>query len=255
MHTLLTLGCGALVGLSLGFFGGGGSVLAVPLLIHVLGVQPHVAIGTSALAVGANAVVNLAGHWRRGNVKWPCAAVFAAAGVFGAAAGARLGISIDGQRLLLLFALAMVAVGFAMLRPRSGSGDATVRIDPRIAARLLGIGVVAGFVSGFFGIGGGFLIVPGLMLATGMPMIHAIGSSLLGVAAFGFTTAASYAAADLLDWRMALQLLAGGVAGGIVGIGLASRLAQRRRVLERLFALAVLALALVVAWRAVTALG
>jgi uncharacterized membrane protein YfcA len=255
MHALLTMACGLVVGLSLGVIGGGGSVLAVPLLIHVVGVSsPHVAIGTSAFAVGVNALVNLLGHWRRGNVKWPCAATFAAAGVLGTVAGSQLGKSLEGQKLLFLFAFIMAAVGIAMLRPRSSAGDPAIRIDHVIAARLLGVGLVAGFVSGFFGIGGGFLIVPGIMLASGMPIINAVGSSLFAVSVFGFTTAASYALSGLVDWSLAMELVAGGVAGGIIGVRISARLAARRRLLERVFAGIVLVLAVSVAIRAGIAL-
>src|SRR5262249_17997471 len=99
---------GGAVGFSLGLIGGGGSILAVPLLLYVVGVgDPHVAIGTSALSVAANAFANLFGHWRSGNVKWSCAVTFALAGVVGAALGSTLGKLVDGQQLLFLFALAM----------------------------------------------------------------------------------------------------------------------------------------------------
>jgi uncharacterized protein len=194
VHAFLTLACGLIVGLSLGVIGGGGSILGVPLLMYVVGVaDPHVAIGTSAFAVGVNALANLLGHWRRGNVKWPCAAAFAVAGVVGTVAGSHLGKNFDGQKLLFLFAFVMAAVGIAMLRPRASAGDTSVHINPVIAIRLLSVGLVTGLIAGFFGIGGGFLIVPGIMLGSGMPILNAVGSSLFSVSAFGFTTAASYA--------------------------------------------------------------
>jgi hypothetical protein len=204
MQSLLAVLCGSLVGSSLGLIGGGGSILAVPLLMYVVGVRdPHIAIGTSALAVGVNALINLFGHWRRGNVKWPCAAAFATAGVVGAAFGSTLGKRVNGTELLLWFTLVMVAVGVAMLRPRSGDGDPAVRMTPAIAARLITVGLVTGALSGFFGIGGGFLIVPGIMLGSGMPILNAIGSSLFSVGAFGLTTAANYAQSGLIDWPVA----------------------------------------------------
>jgi len=250
LHAILTLSCGLIVGLSLGVIGGGGSILAVPLLIYVVGVSdPHVAIGTSALAVGINALANLLGHWRRGNVKWPCAAAFAVAGVVGTVVGSQLGKNVDGQMLLFLFAFVMAAVGLAMLRPRSSAGDPSVHINPAIAARLLSVGLLTGIISGFFGIGGGFLIVPGIMLGSGMPILNAIGSSLFSVSAFGFTTAASYALSGLVDWSIALLLVAGGVVGGILGTAIASRLAGRRRLLERAFAGVVLVVAVYMAIR------
>jgi uncharacterized protein len=244
LHYLLTALCGSLVGFSLGLIGGGGSILAVPLLLYVVGVRdPHVAIGTSALAVGVNAFINLIGHSRRGNVKWPCAAAFAAAGVVGAAAGSTLGKAVDGAQLLVLFAFVMIAVGVAMLRPRAGGGDAGVRINPSIAIRLLAVGSVTGAISGFFGIGGGFLIVPGIMLGSGMPIINAVGSSLVSVGMFGLTTAANYALSGLIDWPIAIAFSAGGAAGGLLGVAISTRLATKRRVLTTVFSVVVFVVA------------
>ena len=244
MHSLITVLCGSLVGFSLGLIGGGGSILAVPLLLYVVGIRdPHVAIGTSALAVGINALVNLFGHWRRGNVKWSCAIVFAAAGVLGAMVGSTAGKMVDGGKLLFLFALIMIAVGLVMLRPRAGGGDPDVRMTPAIAGRLLAVGFVVGAVSGFFGIGGGFLIVPGIMLGSGMPVLNAIGSSLFSVAAFGLTTAANYARSGLIDWRVAAEFIAGGALGGLFGVVVAGRLAAQRHVLSNVFAAVVLTVA------------
>ena len=115
--SLLSIGSGGIVGLVLGLVGGGGSILAVPLLVYAVGVKsPHVAIGTSAVAVAASALGNLFPHWRNGNVKWACAAVFASAGVVGAFGGAAAAKAMDGQRLLALFGLVMIVVGALMLR-------------------------------------------------------------------------------------------------------------------------------------------
>ena len=242
---ILAVLSGGLVGFSLGLIGGGGSILGVPLLLYIVGVgDPHVAIGTSALAVAANAFVNLLSHWRAGTVKWPCAATFAAAGVVGAAIGSTLGKMVGGQQLLFLFALVMIAVGAAMLRPRAAGGDDNVRITPAIALRLVGIGVLVGAVSGFFGIGGGFLIVPGIMLGAGMPMLNAIGSSLFSVGIFGVTTAANYAVSGLIDWGVAALFIAGGVVGGSAGTRTALRLATGRRTLRYVFSGVIFAVAM-----------
>lgn len=154
---LLTVGSGSIVGFALGLLGGGGSILAVPLLIYVVGMRStHMAIGTSALAVSVNAFANLISHSRAGNVKWPCAFVFALSGVAGAAAGAALGKMVDGQKLLFVFGLVMVAVALAMLRPGAPQGNSAVRIDSTIAMRLVVTGLVVGLISGFFGIGEAF---------------------------------------------------------------------------------------------------
>lgn len=237
LQDLLAVLAGGVVGFSLGLIGGGGSVLAVPLLLYVVGVKdPHVAIGTSAFAVALNAFANLAQHARAGNVKWPCAATFAASGVAGALIGSTLGKMMNGEHLLALFALVMVAVGVSMLRGRGAEGDPSVRINPVIAPRLVLVGLGAGLVSGFFGIGGGFLIVSGLIVSTGMPILNAVGSSLFSVGAFGLTTAANYAVSGLVDWRIAGLFIAGGVVGGVFGLRLATRLASRRGLLVKVFA-------------------
>ena len=244
LQDVLAVFSGGGVGFSLGLIGGGGSILAVPLLLYVVGIRDaHVAIGTSALAVSANAFGNLLGHWRAGNVKWPCAATFAVSGIIGAAIGSSVGKLVDGQKLLFLFALAMIAVGAAMLRPRATAGNPDVRITPSIAIRIVAIGLVVGAVSGFFGIGGGFLIVPGLMLGSGMPILNAIGSSLLSVGTFGLTTAVNYAYSGLIDWSIALLFIVGGIGGGIGGMRAANRLAVNRRALTYIFAGVIFAVA------------
>jgi hypothetical protein len=240
----LGLASGSLVGFSLGLIGGGGSILAVPLMFYLVGVpDAHTAIGTSAIAVGATAAANLIQHARRGTVKWHCAAVFAAAGVLGAFAGSSLSKMVDGQRLLVMFALLMFVVGATMLRRRKSAGDEAVQLNRQNLPRLLLLGLFAGLLSGFFGIGGGFLIVPGLMLATGMPILNAIGSSLVAVTAFGFTSAANYAVSGFVDWELAAIFLAGGVFGGILGAALAKHLADKRGALNVAFACVIFAVA------------
>jgi uncharacterized protein len=232
----LAVVAGSGVGFSLGLVGGGGSILAVPLLVYVVGVDnPHLAIGTSAVAVALNAAANLAMHAREGAVKWRCAAVFAAAGVGGAFAGSTLGKMVDGQKLLALFAVLMMVVGVLMLRNRGQAGDPAVKLSRENLPRLLGLGLAAGLLSGFFGIGGGFLIVPSLMLAAGMPILNAVASSLVSVTAFGLTTAGNYAWSGLVDWPLAAIFVAGGLLGGLLGARSAKSLAQRRGALTKIF--------------------
>src|SRR3978361_1952266 len=130
MQSALRVAPGALVGFSLGLMGGGGSILAVPLMVYVVGVpDPHVAIGTSAVAVAANAAMNLSNHARGGSVRWSCALVFAAAGVAGAFTGSIFGKMLDGQKLLALFALLMLFIAGLMLKTRSRIGLPDVKID------------------------------------------------------------------------------------------------------------------------------
>ena len=149
MQTALAVASGSIVGFSLGLVGGGGSILAVPLLVYVVGLDnPHVAIGTSAIAVALNAAANLAMHARAGNVRWQCAMVFAAAGVAGALLGSTLGKMVDGQRLLTLFAVLMMVVGALMLRDRSRVGAASVSLSRQNLPKLLGLGLSTGALIG-----------------------------------------------------------------------------------------------------------
>ncbi|WP_271301043.1 sulfite exporter TauE/SafE family protein [Sphingomonas sp. CV7422] len=253
---LAALASGGVIGLILGLVGGGGSILAVPLLIYGVGIgSSHAAIGTAAVAVTVNALASLIGHARARRVKWRCAGVFAASGMIGAALGAELGKAFDGQRLLVLFGLLMIGVGLSMLRPRRTADAPDVRLTRRSAAtllpRLVPIGLGVGLAAGFFGIGGGFLIVPGLVLATAMPLSVAIGTSLVVVSALGLTTAASYALSGLVDWGVTALLVAGGGAGTIAGIALGRQLGARKGLLERGFAAVVIAIGVYVTATAV----
>lgn len=245
---------GVLVGALLGLFGGGGSVLATPLLLYVVGIDdPHVAIGTSAAAVAVNALINLVGHGRSGRVKWPCATVFAIAGLAGSFLGSSLAKQVDGQRLLLFFAIAMAAIALSMLRRPKAEGDPQVHITWRLTLKLAPLGLLTGIAAGFFGIGGGFLIVPGLMAATGMALANAAASSLLSVTLFGAATSANYALSGLVNWPVAGLFILGGIAGGWVGLRGAGLLADRAMLARRLFAGLVLVVAAYVAWRAIGA--
>lgn len=220
-------GSGTLVGFTLALIGGGGSVLAVPLMVYLVGVaNPHVAIGTSAFSVAVNASFGLFNHARAGTVKWRCGGMYAAAGLLGALGGSTIGKSFDGQKLLFLFALVMILIGVLMLKKRHDPGTPGVQCTFAKAPKVLGYGLVTGVFSGFFGIGGGFLIVPGLVGSTGMPMLNAVGTSLVAVTAFGLTTAINYAASSLIDWPLAFMFIGGGVLGVLLGTTVAKRLSS-----------------------------
>ncbi|MEO5706738.1 MAG: sulfite exporter TauE/SafE family protein [Alteraurantiacibacter sp.] len=241
---------GALIGLLLTLFGGGGSVLATPWLIYVVGLtDTHAAIGTSAAAVAVNAVGGLAAQARAGRVKWPCASVFALSGLAGSLAGAHFARAVDGATLLGWFAVAMIAIALSMLVPRKGEGDPGVHLTPAMVLKLAPVGLVVGLAAGFFGIGGGFLIAPGLMASTGMTLANAGASSLVSVALFGTATSASYAVTGQLVWPLFGALAAGGVAGTLVALPLAKRLESRARLARTLFALMVIAVALYILLR------
>lgn len=240
---------GGVVGFSLGLVGGGGSILAVPLMVYAVGVpSAHVAIGTSALAVAANAASGLAHHARAGTVKWRCGFLYASSGIVGALAGSTLGKAIDGKKLLFLFALAMLLVAALMLRGRSNAAVEGAVCNRQNAPQVLGYGLGTGGISGFFGIGGGFLIVPGLIASTKMPILNAVGTSLVAVTAFGLTTALNYAASGLVDWPLAGIFVLGGVLGGLVGMRSAKHLATRGE-LTGAFASLLFAVAAYMLWK------
>ncbi len=245
---------GGLVGFTLGLVGGGGSILAVPLVVYVVGVaNPHVAIGTSALAVAANAAAGLMNHARAGTVKWRCALMYAGAGIAGAFAGSTFGKAFDGQKLLFLFAIVMVVVGGLMLRGRGDAGNPGAECNRENAPKVLGFGLGTGLFSGFFGIGGGFLIVPGLVASTGMPILDATGSSLVAVIAFGFTTALNYASSGLIDWSLALVFILGGLIGSFGGALAARKFSGTTGLLTTIFSILIFVVAAYMLWNSVGA--
>jgi uncharacterized protein len=176
-------------------------------------------------------------------VVWSCALVFATAGIAGAFCGSLLGKMLDGQKLLALFALVMLGISALMLKTRARIGASDVKMNRSNLPALVGLGLSTGTLSGFFGIGGGFLIVPALMLATGMSIISAVSSSLVAVTAFGLTTALSYAWSNLVSWELAGLFIAGGIAGGLAGTRLARHLSERRGALNIVFAVVIIAVA------------
>ncbi|MBD9541474.1 sulfite exporter TauE/SafE family protein [Ensifer sp. ENS04] len=235
------LGSGWWVGFILAVVGGGGSILSVPLLMYVAGIESaHVAIGTSSAGVAIAALSSLFHHARAGNVRWSEAITFTLAGILGVSLGNLLARLIDGRQLLTLFGLVMVAVGVRMVMTSESTSAGTLHAAQVPARtpdiyRLLGYGLAVGGCAGFFGIGGGFLIVPGLISSTGMPITMAIGSSLMAVAAFGITTTVSYGLAGLVDWNVAGIFVAGGVLGGTAGAVAGRRLSGHKRKLTFLF--------------------
>lgn len=254
LHYVLGAVSGGLVGFVLGLVGGGGSILAVPLMVYLVGVpSAHVAIGTSALAVAANAAAGLVSHARAHHVKWRCGGIYAAAGIVGALAGSTFGKMVDGDKLLFLFALVMLLVGALMLRGRANPGNPSVECNAEKAPKVVAYGLGSGIFSGFFGIGGGFLIVPGLVASTGMPMLMAVGTSLVAVTAFGLATAANYALSGLVDWLLALVFVLGGVVGSVGGTRAAERLGERSGRLTTVFAGLIFVVAIYMLWRSAAA--
>lgn len=224
-----------LVGVALGLLGGGGSILTVPLLVYVAGLEAKEAIATSLLVVGVTSLAALVPHARAGRVRWRTGAIFGAAAMAGAYAGGRVAEFIPGTVLLIAFALMMVATAAAMIRGRSraGTGDRG-EVAGEGASRDLPVklvlleGVVVGLVTGLVGAGGGFLVVPALVLLGGLPMSVAVGTSLLVIAMKSFAGLAGYLSSVTIDWRLALGVTGMAVLGSVVGAFLAGRVPQDR---------------------------
>jgi uncharacterized protein len=242
---LATVISGALVGLVLGLIGGGGSILAVPLLLYVVGVPTaHAAIGTSAVAVAIGAFGNLLAVAQRGLVKWPCGLVLAASGVVGSYFGALLAMQLPGAKIIALFGGLMMIIATLMLLRKNAEGDPDVKLSiataRQMAPPIIASGLIAGTLAGFFGVGGGFLIVPALMFATGMTITNAIATSLVGITAFGAVTASTYIVAGKIDWPLLVPFVGGGVIGSIIGQVLNTKLTDHKPLMQTLFAVAVM---------------
>lgn len=212
----LTVGLALLVGVALGLLGGGGSILTVPLLAYVAGMEAKQAIATSLLVVGTTSAVAAVSHARAGRVQWRTGLIFGVAGMAGAFAGGLLARYIPGTVLLIGFAVMMIATAVAMLRGRKDVGptDAHHRIPvPKVIAE----GLVVGLVTGLVGAGGGFLVVPALALLGGLPMPVAVGTSLVVIAMKSFAGFAGYLSSVAVDWRMAGMVTAAAVLGALLG--------------------------------------
>ena len=242
----LSLVSGIVVGFSLGLIGGGGSILAVPLLVYVIGVEPHVALGTSALAVATNALTSLIHHKKVGHVKIKEGLVFALPGVVGALIGAQIGLLTPSKHLLFLFGLFMIVMAIMMLRrkPRTLSNEIHHNHGTFLIRKngLIITGFAVGATAGYFGIGGGFLIAPALMYTASLNIINAIGTSLLPVSAFGLTTAIRYSIEGQIQWPVSILFIIGGIGGGFVGTKLSTKI--HREKLVKIFSILLIFVAL-----------
>lgn len=235
------LALAVLVGVSLGLLGGGGSILTVPILTSVGGVEPRAAIASSLLIVGVTSAVGLLQHARAGRVRWRVGLPFGAAGIAGSLAGGALGAAVPEPLLMLLLAAVMVAAAVAMLRRRDRVDPTAPAAPPRSrpwAILLLGVGV--GLLAGLVGAGGGFLIVPALLLFAGLPAA-AIGTSLLVIAMQSLAGLAAQPALAEIPWGLVLPFLGLAIAGSFVGAALTTRIPARA--LRIGFAVLVLAVA------------
>jgi uncharacterized membrane protein YfcA len=262
---LPALVAGVLVGLSLGLTGGGGAIFAVPLLVYWIGVPPSTAVGISLLTVAATAAVGTVERWRYGQVELPTGLLFAAAGMLTAPAGSWLGDRIPEKPLLASFALLMLVIAVRMWRKAgepaermppaavpAGSGPACrrdpegrLRLTSRCATVLGLVGLAVGLLSGLYGVGGGFLIVPALVTFASMGVPRAVGTSLMVMTLIGI----SGVAAHIADGRpLPLPIATGFVAGSIPGLFAGSFLGRRLTgpLLSQMFSVAIVSVAIFV---------
>ncbi|HEY5959534.1 MAG TPA: sulfite exporter TauE/SafE family protein, partial [Polyangiaceae bacterium] len=214
----------AIIGLALGTLGGGGSVLAVPLLIYVAGLPDKTAIATSLLVVAATSAVAALVHARAGNVRWRGALMFTPAAMFGAYLGGRLSRYVPGSLLIGLFSAMMLATAWAMWRGRREQDGASAAQSKNLAY-IMALGLLVGVITGLVGAGGGFLVVPALALMVGMPMRAAIGTSLVVIAANSTAALLGYVSHVALDYHVAVLIALSASIGALVGSKLATRIA------------------------------
>ena len=221
---VLVLALSLLIGVSLGVLGGGGSILTVPILVYVAGMDPKEAIAASLFVVGVTSAAGAISHARAGRVRWRTGLLFGGAGVVGAFLGGTLGGYLPGEVLLVAFALMMVATSVAMIRGRKVDESKRHREVP--VARVLLDGLVVGLVTGLVGAGGGFLVVPALALLGGLPMSVAVGTSLLVITMKSLGGLFGYLSSVTLDWPLVLAVTAAAVVGSVIGGRLTGRIPE-----------------------------
>lgn len=242
----LTIGLAVFVGVSLGLLGGGGSILTVPLLTYVAGMEPAAAIATSLLVVGVTSAVGAVPHARAGRVRWRTGMAFGGAGVAGAFAGGIVAQYIPGSFLLVGFAVMMIATAIAMLRGRRKVQSASPHEISRVKTltKTLAVGLAVGLVTGLVGAGGGFLVVPALALLGGLPMPVAVGTALTVISVNSFAGLVGHLSDVHVNWPVAWAITAAAVLGALLGARLSASLDPD--VLRRAFGWFVLAISSVV---------
>lgn len=229
----LTLGIAlvlaVLVGVSLGLLGGGGSILTVPILTYVVGMDPQSAIAASLFIVGVTSIVGMLSHAKAGRVRWKTGVIFGLAGMVGAFAGGLAGGYIPGVVLMVLFALMMVITAGAMIRGRKKGRAANPDQEHQLPLfRILLDGFLVGLATGLVGAGGGFLIVPALNLLGGLPMAVAVGTSLLVIVMKSFAGLAGYLLSVEMNWPIVLAFTGAAILGSFVGARLAGVVPEQK---------------------------
>ncbi|GAA2473168.1 sulfite exporter TauE/SafE family protein [Terrabacter carboxydivorans] len=267
---LLAIPLGVLIGLSLGALGGGGSILTVPALVYVLGQDPRDATTSSLIIVGITSLIALVPHARAGRVRFAQGLLFGALGTAGSFAGTALSRSVAPSTLLLSFAALMLLVAALMLRRVLGSRLPAEVLDPTEepmitlrpfacacprVAKVVVTATLVGLLTGFFGVGGGFALVPALVLALGFPMPTAVGTSLLVIAVNSATALVARVThgSSTLDWRLIATFTVAAIVGSLVGGRIASRANPRH--LTVAFAVLLVGVALYTAARSLSLVG
>lgn len=239
---ILVLALSVVVGLALGLLGGGGSILMVPLLTYVAGMEAKEAITTSLFVVGATSLASLLPHARARNVRWAAGLVFAASSMSGALLGGLASAAIPGGVLMAAFAIIMMASARNMIRGRKKDNDAAAK--GRSLLLYIPVGLAVGMVTGLVGAGGGFLIVPALVLLAGVQMKHAVGTSLLVISLNSASGMLGHLNSTSVNWPLALSITAAAIIGSLVGARLTARVPEQK--LRRGFGYFVLAMGIFV---------
>jgi len=240
-----------IIGLTLGLFGGGGSILTVPVFVYVLGFDPKLAIAVSYPIVGITSLVGAIRHWRAGNVRLSGALLFGVVAMTGAFAGARASSLLDGRTQLIILGIAMASAAAMMLRSaarETASESEHRRPSPALYLIALSVGLLTGLV----GVGGGFLIVPALVVFGHVAMREAVGTSLLVIAMNCASGYAGHREVHEMPWRYVIMFTAVAVAGILVGTRFAQHVPQRA--LKKGFAVLLLVIAMLVLWQNYTKL-
>lgn len=233
---LLGFALAAVMGLALGLLGGGGSILTVPVFVYVLGVEAKPAIAMSLAVVGATSLVGALGHWRAGNTNLRVAMTFGVMAMAGTLAGTRLAALVSGSVQMILFAIVMMLASIAMLRSSKGGAEQpTPAARPINTAMIALVAIPVGVLTGLVGVGGGFLIVPALVLLARLPVKHAVGTSLLVIAMNSFVGFAGYLDQVEVQWAFMGAFTAVAIVGILIGTHLVQFVSQSA--LKRAFAI------------------
>lgn len=215
---LIDIALGITIGLSLGFLGGGGSILTVPALVYVVGLSPQAAVTASLIIVGANATLGAYFHRDQGTLNWRVALVFGGVGMVSAFLSAGLSERVSSTMLMILFALLMLVVGVFMLLSRTPAGQG---MSHRGWGVTVSSGAGVGVLTGFLGVGGGFLIVPALVMLVGLPIQQAVGTSLVVIAMNSLAGILGHLGMATLDYGVIALFVASGFVGAFAGARLA----------------------------------